>query len=162
MRIILSVLILVVGLAACQNNELGSKSEKTIQEIQADGDVSSIIRSPVTASDQQDTVNVAQMSFESELYNFGEVLEGDVVKHTFKFTNTGKVPLIINGARSTCGCTVPDWPREPIPPGESGVIGVKFDTKNKKNNQNKPITITANTYPAQTKVYIEGFVIPKE
>lgn len=160
MRSILIVCIVLLGVS-CQGN-LGGDSEKSIQEIQADGGVSSIIRSPVTANEPVDSINVAKMDFQIENYDFGEVLEGDIVTHKFDFVNTGKVPLIINGARSTCGCTVPEWPKEPVPPGESGTISVKFDTKNKKNNQTKAVTITANTYPAQTKVFLKGFVIPKD
>jgi hypothetical protein len=81
-----------------------------------------------------------------------------VVEHTFAFTNTGKKPLLISNARSTCGCTVPDWPKEPIMPGKSGVIQVRFNTENKAKEQVKPVTITANTYPATNKVYLQGFV----
>ncbi len=88
--------------------------------------------------------------------------EGEVVEHTYTFTNTGKAPLIIRGARSTCGCTVPEWPEEPIPPGQSGKIEVKFNTAGKKNQQTKPVTITANTYPTTTKVLLKGFVKPED
>jgi hypothetical protein len=161
MRWIISFLFLTFIFSACQDG-LTSGSEKTIEEIKADGEVSSIIRNPVTATENADTVNVAKMVFEEDSYDFQEVLEGDVVKHSFHFKNEGKVPLIISGARSTCGCTVPEWPKDPIAPGEKGVIEVKFDTKNKKNKQSKPVTITANTYPAQTKVFLTGFVIPRE
>ena len=72
--------------SACQDG-LTSGSEKTIEEIKADGEVSSIIRNPVTATENADTVNVAKMVFEEDSYDFQEVLEGDVVKHSFHFKN---------------------------------------------------------------------------
>lgn len=160
------IFILLVGIclfAACQN-DAGSATEKSVEEIQSESKItnSSIVRNPVSANEPEDTVNVAKMVFEEESFDFGEVNEGDVVEHVYKFTNTGKVPLIINNARSTCGCTVPEWPKEPIAPGEGGEIAVRFNTKNKKNKQQKPVTITANTYPANTKVFLSGFVKPKE
>ncbi len=161
-KLILAALMAVV-FAACQNG-VEQTPEKSIDEIKSEGRISNadIIRNPVTANEPTDTVNVAKIEFAQETFNFGEVNEGDLVKHTFTFTNTGKQPLLISNARSTCGCTIPQWPKEPIAPGEQGEIRVEFNTKNKKNKQSKPVTITANTYPATTKVYLNGFVKPKE
>lgn len=102
--------------------------------------------------------DVPVMTFVEEVYNFGTVKSGDVVEHVFTFTNTGTAPLVIEKAKSTCGCTVPQFPREPILPGESGEIAVKFNSKNKSGRQRKPINITANTNPKLTTVYIDGRV----
>lgn len=145
---------------ACQETTAPTE-EKTLEEIKSEGPVSSIIRSPITAEGLEDTVNVAKMNFEKNSYDFGQVKEGDIVTYAYEFTNTGKVPLIISDARSTCGCTVPKWTKEPIAPGESDKIEVRFDTKNKKNQQHKAVTITANTYPSKTTVALKGFVNPK-
>lgn len=125
------------------------------------GPNASIIRSPVTGNQgDTDTMDVARMVFtEGAEFLFGEVEQGEVVNHEFHFTNTGTQPLLISKARSTCGCTVPDYPEAPIAPGESGVITVAFDTKNKYGRQRKPVTITANTYPAVTVIYMDGTVI---
>lgn len=141
---------------ACQSNH--SNDAEMLEEVPVNGKVSDIIRNPATASGPLDSLHVAKISFEEEHYNFGEVLEGETVTHSYQFTNTGLIPLVISNARSTCGCTVPDWPKAPVQPGEKGEITVRFDTKNKVDRQEKPITITANTYPSQTKVYLEGFV----
>ncbi|MEN0048535.1 MAG: DUF1573 domain-containing protein [Bacteroidota bacterium] len=143
--------------SACEPEK---SSEKSIEEIRSSDLVSNsaIIRNPVSANEVTDTVNVAKMTFEETIYEFGEVDAGAIVTHTFNFTNTGKVPLIISDARSTCGCTVPDWPEELIYPGEKGAIKVKFNTKNMLRSQKKPVTIIANTYPSETKVYLSGFV----
>lgn len=149
-------------LTACGNGnqQPESASEKTLQEIKQDGAISNadIIRNPVSADTPIDTVNVAKITFEEQNFEFGEVTEGAVIEHTFRFKNTGKAPLVIQGARSTCGCTVPEWPEEPIPVGEEGEIFVRFNTKNKRARQVKPVIITANSYPATSKVYLRGFV----
>lgn len=125
------------------------------------GPVASIIRNPVDAGTGEiDTSGIAIMTFSGQTeHRFGDVKEGTVVKHDFHFTNTGDVPLLITKARSTCGCTVPSYPEAPVAPGESGVISVSFDTKNKYGRQRKPVTIRANTYPASTVVYMDGTVI---
>ncbi len=147
-------------LTACNNSTSELKEEKSIEEIEADGKItnSDIIRNPVSSDNSIDTVNVAKMTFDEEEFDFGEVAQGDVVEHVFKFTNTGKVPLLISNARSTCGCTVPEWPKELIEPGERGEVMVKFDTRGKSNEQQKPVTIMANTYPTTNKVLLKGFV----
>ena len=144
-------------MTACQED----KTEKSIEEIQADGQISSIIRSPVTADGLKDTSNVARLDFSETSFDFGEVKEGEIVTHTFNFTNNGSVPLIIDDAHSTCGCTIPEWPKNPIGPGKSGEIKVKFNTKNKLNYQEKPVIISANTYPSITKVFVKGYVRPQ-
>lgn len=99
-----------------------------------------------------------KMTFSESEFDFGTVDEGEKVEHIYKFTNDGDEPLTISNAKGSCGCTVPEWPKEPIAPGESGEILVSFDTKNKPNKQTKTVTITANTEPAQTFLKITGFV----
>lgn len=155
------LLLALVSVIACQN-QMGGNSEKSIEEITSETAItnSDIIRNPISAKQPEDTVNIAKMVFEKDIFDFGEVLEGAVVKHVYRFTNTGKMPLIISNARSTCGCTVPQWPKEPIAPGGKGKIEVEFNTKGKKEAQSKPITITANTYPASSKVFLKGYVKP--
>jgi hypothetical protein len=101
------------------------------------------------------------LTFENTEFDFGTTNEGDIVNHTFLFRNTGKSPLVIDKATASCGCTVPDWPRHAIGIGETGEIKVRFDTKNKPNQQIKTISITANTEPTLTRLRIKGFVTPK-
>ncbi len=100
------------------------------------------------------------MEFEESEFDFGVVDAGEKVTHVYKFSNSGNEPLIISNAKGSCGCTVPSWPKEPIPPGGSGEIKVQFDSKNKKGKQSKRVTITANTDPAQTFLTIKGEVTP--
>lgn len=154
---------LIVLLGSCRQG-VSPNAEKSVEEIMTADKISNadLIRNPASASVPEDTVNVAKMVFAETEFDFGTVTEGEVVAHTFTFTNEGKIPLVISSARSTCGCTVPEWPKEPIPPGESGEISVKFNTAGKRNNQKKPIRITANTYPAMNTVDLFGFVKPKD
>ena len=91
-------------------------------------------------------------------FDFGEVEAGEKVGHIYKFKNTGKEPLIISNAKASCGCTVPNWPKEPIPPGESGEIKVEFDSKGKNGPQSKTVTIEANVEGGRDLLVIKGKV----
>jgi hypothetical protein len=102
------------------------------------------------------------MKFEKETHDFGKIMAGDKVTYEFKFTNTGKSPLIISNAVASCGCTIPSWPKTPIKPGESAGIKVVFNSATKMGLQDKQITVTANTNPAQNVVHLIGEVdLPK-
>lgn len=111
-----------------------------------------------TVSNQPSTT----IQYDGERFNFGVVDEGEVVKHTYKFKNTGKEPLIISNAKGSCGCTVPTWPKEPVPPGGTGEINVEFNSKGKPGPQSKRVTVTANTTPTETYLEITGEVRGKE
>lgn len=87
----------------------------------------------------------ASIKFNETTHDFGEINEGTVAKHTFQFTNSGDVPLVIKSARGSCGCTVPDWPKEPIAPGKTGEIKVQFNSSGKPGTQSKTVTLTTNT-----------------
>jgi hypothetical protein len=137
------------------------KNDKAPAENTEKGPNAAMIDNPVTANLPTDTNQLARIVFEEPEFDFGTVKEGTIVDHVFKFTNTGKVPLTILDARSTCGCTVPNWSEEPIPPGGIGEISAKFNTDHKVNQQQKRITITANTYPNETRVLLKGTVTPK-
>lgn len=104
--------------------------------------------------------------YEEETFDFGTVMDGEVVYHTYVFTNTGDEPLVIKNAKASCGCTVPSWPKNPIAPGKTGEIQVKFDTKGRGKAGGKPqskrVTVTANTNPSNSFVTIKGLVDGKE
>ncbi len=108
--------------------------------------------------------NPTEITFERDLHDFGEIIQGEKVSTEFKFTNTGKNDLIITDAHGSCGCTVPEWPKEPIAPGESGVIKVVFNSANRSSVFNKTVTVTANTIPSSTsKLIIKGtIIVPKD
>ena len=100
------------------------------------------------------------ISFNEYAHDFGVMDEGDVVTYNFEFTNTGAEPLILDKCKGSCGCTVPQCPKEPIAPGATGTIEVKFNSKGKKNKQTKKVTVTGNTDPAQTILTITANVTP--
>lgn len=99
----------------------------------------------------QDVTSGAQIDFEKETHDYGNVEFGGNGQCTFVFKNTGNAPLIISNAKGSCGCTVPSWPKEPIAPGKTGTITVKYDTK-RPGAINKSVTITSNAANEPTKV----------
>lgn len=78
-------------------------------------------------------------------HDFGTIREGEVVEFSFAFRNTGKAPLLVTGASASCGCTVPDYPREPMEPGKEGSIKVSFNSQGKPGHQEKTVSISSNT-----------------
>lgn len=119
-----------------------------------------LIDNPNTASTATvDNEKVAIIEFEQEVIEFGEITQGEIIEKTFRFKNVGKSDLIISSAQGSCGCTVPEWPKEPIKPGEEGVMNVKFDSNGKQGKQNKTITLVANTIPNTTVVALKGDVL---
>lgn len=109
----------------------------------------------------------AVFQFEEETFEFGDVVEGTQVKHTFKFKNVGDEPLQILRVNTTCGCTVPEWSTAPIQPNEEGAIDIIFDSNNRVGKTSRQIYIQSNAvlpegilggrYPLK----IEGNVIAK-
>lgn len=130
-----------VALTACQQ-------EKTSSEAIAVTEQTTTVISP----------DAAVISFEHGMYNFGTITQGDKVNYDFKFKNTGKSPLIITDATATCGCTIPEKPKEPVKPGETGVIKVVFNSTGKLGMQDKVVTITSNGNPSTTEVHLIGEV----
>ena len=101
------------------------------------------------------------VSFDKLSHDFGTINEGDVVETVFTLTNTGNSDLIILNARGSCGCTVPDYPKDqPIAPGDSAEVTVKFDSNNKPNANNRSVTFTTNTEKGREVVQIRTFVTP--
>lgn len=103
---------------------------------------------------------VPVMTFEKSEHDFGTIEQGTPQETVFKFTNTGDAPLIITDAKSSCGCTVPNPPKEPIAPGETGELLVNFNGQG-QNQVTKTITVTANTAKGSEIIRIKAFVNPK-
>lgn len=101
----------------------------------------------------------ATIDFESKVVDYGVIDNKADGARKFVFKNNGTEPLIIKNAKGSCGCTVPTWPREPIAPGESGEIGVKYDTK-RVGKFTKTITLTTNASKAPVILTIKGEVNP--
>ncbi|HCK04807.1 MAG: DUF1573 domain-containing protein [Bacteroidetes bacterium] len=101
------------------------------------------------------------MSFTETTYDFGTINQGEAQEHVFTFTNTGEADLVIVDAKSSCGCTVPQYPKTPIAPGETGEMLVKFNGSG-KNQVSKTVTVTANTQKGKEMISIKAFVTPKD
>lgn len=104
--------------------------------------------------------NAADFKFEKEVHDFGNIKEGTQAEYVFKFTNTGKEPLVITNVQASCGCTTPKWTKEPVKPGESGSVTAIYNSKGRPGNFNKAVTITSNAKTAQKVLFIKGNVEP--
>lgn len=103
-----------------------------------------------------------EIKFEKLSHDFGEIQEGVLAETVFTFTNVGNSDLIISNASGSCGCTVPDYPKDtPIKPGEGGSINVKFDSSNRPGLQRKAVTLITNTAKGKQILNIKSIVIPK-
>lgn len=160
------VLLAGLSLIACQGDASDARAEarenlaSTEGATQENGDAAAQ-QNPagnVSPESQVPSGPTTTIQFEQTDFDFGTAKEGEKVKHTYKFKNTGNEPLIISSAKGSCGCTVPKWPSEPIAPGATGQIDVEFDSKGKPGKQTKRVTVTANTVPAQTLLNISGMV----
>jgi hypothetical protein len=101
-------------------------------------------------------------TFATMAHDFGSIKEADgPVTFVFDFSNTGTDPLLLKNVQASCGCTTPDWPREPILPGKNGSIKVTFNPANKAGGFDKSITITSDGNPGTQVLKINGTVVPK-
>ena len=107
----------------------------------------------VSAQDKE-----AKIEFKAETIDYGTIEKGADGVRIFEFTNTGEAPLIISKVKSSCGCTVPSWPKEPIAPGATAEIQVKYDT-NRVNPIRKTITVTSNAKRPTIALKIKGLVV---
>lgn len=117
-----------------------------------------ILRSPVNLDGTIDSTYLAFMEFEEDTWQFDTILSGSVVTKSFNFTNVGDIDLQISKVETTCGCTVPEYEEGPIAPGATSTITVTYDSTDKSGDQNKTITIYANTYPNKTVLRLIGYV----
>ena len=115
-----------------------------------------LVTSPKSATETSD--KLAVIKFEKEEHDFGTLLQGEVVSYSFHFTNEGNAPLLISEVGSSCGCTVGDYPREPIAPGKSGAIKVTYNSSGHHGFQSRYLTVMSNTIPAKTTLRIKGQV----
>lgn len=127
------------------------------------GITTDIVNNPATASGPADTSSMPVMTFVKENHDFGTIIQGEKVSYAFKFKNTGKTALVIASAKGSCGCTVPQYPKGPVPGGTEGVINVVFDSEGKSGKVQKTVTIMSNANPATTILTIAAEVeVPEE
>ena len=115
----------------------------------------------VFAAQAQQVSSGAVISFKEKSVDFGDIVQGQKVEHTFTLTNSGTEPLIISNVAVTCGCTVPSWPKEPIAPGDSAEIKVTFNSTGKMGKQNSVVRIYSNATEPIEKVSLISNVLPK-
>ncbi|MCC6251001.1 MAG: DUF1573 domain-containing protein [Bacteroidia bacterium] len=125
--------------------------------------VKAITANTSTSSGSNVKASSAEITFAKDIHDFGTINKGDNGTFEFNFKNSGKEPLIISNAQGSCGCTVPQWPKEPIAPGGTGVIKVTYDTK-RIGAFTKTVTITSNAQTSSKVLTIKGMVndIPAE
>jgi len=123
--------------------------------------VSTIVFAQTPSADQAISDTLPHIEFTSTIHDFGQIKVNADASCEFSFTNSGKVPLILSNVRASCGCTVPDWPKDPILPGEKGVIKVRYTTVTRPNVINKAIIVHSNADNKQVVLRIKGEVVPQ-
>lgn len=117
-----------------------------------------LIKNPNTADGYDESQRMPKIAFESDMHDFGQLMAGENISYSFKFTNTGNADLVITGCDASCGCTVPDYPKGRIAPGKTGYITVSFKSQGMSGQQVKEIDVYSNTQPSSTKLRIMAHV----
>ncbi len=167
----LAVICLMVGMTSCASDatakvkdaatDVSSTATNAANDMAAN--VTDAAKKAADASGVDPNLPKTSVKFNELTWDFGDIGQDEKVEHLFGFTNTGNEPLIISSAKGSCGCTVPEWPKEPIPPGGSGEMKVVFSSGKKKNKQTKTVTIQANTDPNPTRLTIKAnILVPEE
>jgi hypothetical protein len=118
-----------------------------------------VVNNPNSASGKADKGSLPVITFEETEHDFGRIIEGETVSYTYTFKNTGKSDLLIAEVSTSCGCTVPSYPKTPIRPGESGTIKIAFNSNGKHGYQNKNVLVVANTQPNTVVLKIKAQVV---
>jgi hypothetical protein len=155
--------LLALAMTACKDKD----AEKKIAALEArlaevEGKRAITPTSPLAAqADEKPEGPLPVVQFDRTDHDFGTIKEGTKVTHVYKFKNTGEAPLIIEDVRPSCGCTAPEWSKEPVPPGGEGYVKAEFDSGGKPNMQNKTITVVSNAWPKQATLSFKAMVTPK-
>lgn len=144
------VTVLALFMAGCSNDKKESNGIST-------NDVNN-----TASADGSSNGNLPEIKFEEEVHDFGRITQGEKVSFAFKFKNVGNSNLIITSAAGSCGCTVPEWPKEPILPGQEGKVNVIFSSEGKSGIQEKSINVSTNCEPSTRVVKIKTEIIVPE
>lgn len=142
MKFLLGLLLCMVVFAGCKNNDAKS-------EIDTD-----LITNPNSATGYNESEKVAIIKFDTEKYDFGVLTAGESISYSFHFTNEGNADLVINGCEASCGCTVADYPRQRIAPGESGYVTITFKSAGKSGMQYQEVKVSSNAQPGKVVLKI--------
>ena len=146
---LITICFVVVSLVSCIND----KRKRVTTDL---------VQSPLTADKHADTVAMPRIEVDQDSFDFGEMNQDELVTTRFRLRNIGDAPLLIRSAKESCGCTVTDWPREAIAPGDDTVIKVTFNSGKKEGKQNKTVSLVTNAIPSIKVLRITGIVlVPK-
>jgi hypothetical protein len=154
-RLQLIFLLLIFTFSFC--NDVSKKNEnKNVERISVD-----LVNNPSTAKETKDMYLIAKIQFNNLSHDFGLIKQGELLTHKFVFINSGEKDLIISNAKASCGCTVPNWPKEPIAPNEKKEIEVTFNSAGRSGKQSKTVTLVSNTVPNTTVLTITADILTK-
>lgn len=117
-----------------------------------------LINNPNTADANAKAIKMPKITFNKKSHDFGKLSRGESISYSFKFTNTGDADLLISDCDATCGCTVADYPKNPIKPGEVGYITVTFNSAGKYGQEEQMVDVMANTQPSKSQLIIRAMV----
>ena len=144
MKRIIASIVIIISLISCESST---------------GKVSTnLVNNPTSAEESHRGKSEPVIEFEKTEHDFGKMLQGEQVSYTFKFKNVGNAPLIVSNIEKTCGCTSPDFSKEPIKPGGEGRITITYDSKGHKGFQNNRLIVKTNANPSETMLRIKAQV----
>ena len=146
--VILCIVLLI--LYGCDNKLKDSDSSKISTEL---------VHNPNTARHSYEKNRLPILHLEETVFDFGTINQGESVSCEFKIKNIGKGNLLISSAKGSCGCTVPQWPKHPIPIGGEDVLKVTFNSDGKQGKQMKTVTLVSNTIPNTKVITIKGTIL---
>jgi hypothetical protein len=154
-KLIVPAICMAFFISSCSNKE----ADKADNKISPD-----VINNPASAapSSNENGEAIPVFTFESDNHEFGEIIEGEKVSYAFKFKNTGNAALVISSASASCGCTVPEYTKAPVEPGDEGFINVTFNSEGKSGMTSKTVTLIANTIPNTKVLTISADIQPKK
>lgn len=147
------IIILSASLLGCGSNRKNVDNELIPTDV---------VKNPQTAEGNSGTEKMPAIDFDRSEYDFGKIIEGEVVSFGFKFKNTGKSDLLISTVRTSCGCTASEYPKSPIKPGDEGVVKLTFNSKGRNGFQKKTAVVIANTQPSKNYLVIKAKIYQPE
>ncbi len=108
-----------------------------------------------------DSLQETSVTIIDSVYDFGKVVEGEMVEFSYRFKNSGNKPLVVSNVSASCGCTVPEKPEAPVQPGETGFIKVKFNSDKRVGEAHKTVMVHSNANPEFPQLLLKGIVISK-
>lgn len=139
-----------------------SSCNDAVKQVQSDRLSTDLVKNNQSLNKATKETSQAVIEIVNPDYDFGEINQGESISHNYKIKNIGSEDLIISSAKGSCGCTVPEWPKNPIKAGEEANVKVTFNSKGKTGNQSKRVTLLTNAIPNVKILTIKGKVIIKD